>query len=443
MYTSRNDFKIGQTVRIKISGKIRNRRTNHYFSIDGMTGYICRIYQVVPKTRVGVIVKNYENQSSSEGIWWLHQEELELISETTDNATKDKNGIQVSFKDLIPGTRVKFEFNDDSTSHKILNNSIGIIYKNNRSSGIKVHYEDVINSQTGEHIWKIREKHVNNFEVIDQPNNKFAKGDIVYKVMASVKSIRFSKENGYMYYLELLPQIKNNHFTRKWYREDELICKDANPWTRVRDEDLRIQTLLKREKDEEMNDKNLTYENLIYASNIVELTAPKIGKDIQNEEEYKEGEYKMGNLLEEVMFRANQIVKDVLYEKLCALDHKVAEETEAIEKTTNINKILDKHSNALKDELKELNSNRIFDVKVINFCLRSCLTEEEKLSITEITNKYLEEKNILEGKFERVTNSIRLCTTPEQVNEFLNVHGFVDCNGLIISPEKYWENNKK
>lgn len=142
--------------------------------------------------------------------------------------------------------------------------------------------------------------------------------------------------------------------------------------------------------------------------------------------------------LNEIKALAMNIIDEVRYSKLNQISAKRNVEVTEFEKKTEVRALVDKHVNALKEEIDHLmgRENDETDIEP-SFNIYSYLTTEEVVKRGKIFEKASHDYQKTEKQFDNIINSLKLCTTVDQINNFLEKQGFVK-DGLIIEPEK-WE----
>lgn len=146
--------------------------------------------------------------------------------------------------------------------------------------------------------------------------------------------------------------------------------------------------------------------------------------------------------LNEIRELAMDIINKVKYSKLNQVSVKRNVEVTEFEKKTEVRALVDKHVNALKEEIGHLmgRENDETDIEP-SFNIYSYLTTEEVVERGKIFEKASNDYQKTEKQFDNIINSLHLCTTVDQVNNFLEKQGFVK-QGLIVEPEK-WEGNEE
>lgn len=133
---------------------------------------------------------------------------------------------------------------------------------------------------------------------------------------------------------------------------------------------------------------------------------------------------------------------------LIKLDKQRKEEIEAIEKTTEISKLIEKHQDELAKEIRELfKDKRLVECLYVEngvgwyqhpvIKLHSYLTDKESEKIKSVEKKYKQYKDNVEVYFDLLVKSIELCSTEIQIQEFLIRKGFTDTEGMYVSCRKY------
>lgn len=165
--------------------------------------------------------------------------------------------------------------------------------------------------------------------------------------------------------------------------------------------------------------------------------------NLESEEEEMENKE-----LEKIGQHALNIIDGVRNYKIKLAESDYAKKHEEITKNAKVNELIEKHTKNLKNEISELLKREFNDqpgiyfmspnaMRDIKFKIDDYLTDDEKNSTQELLIKLKTQKNKINKQFNNIVQSLHLCTTVEQVQEFLVKQGFVK-NGLIVEPEK-WE----
>lgn len=121
---------------------------------------------------------------------------------------------------------------------------------------------------------------------------------------------------------------------------------------------------------------------------------------------------------------------------------------EEITKDAKINELFEKHSKNLKNEISELlkrecnNSIKAYVIPIFgNWDVKfkvddNFLTENERSSVKELLTEYENKQDQIRKQFDNIIDSLELCTTVDQINEFLDNQRF-RVNGLIVNPEDW------
>lgn len=142
--------------------------------------------------------------------------------------------------------------------------------------------------------------------------------------------------------------------------------------------------------------------------------------------------------LNEIRELAMDIIYTVKHSKLNQVYAKRNVEVAEFEKETEVRALVDKHVNALKKEIDHLmgRENDKNDIEP-SFNIYSYLTTEEVVERSKIFKKASNDYQKTEKQFDNIIKSLKLCTTVDQINNFLEKQGFVK-DGLIVEPKK-WE----
>lgn len=133
---------------------------------------------------------------------------------------------------------------------------------------------------------------------------------------------------------------------------------------------------------------------------------------------------------------------------LIKLDKQRKEEIEAIEKTTEISKLTEKHLDELVKEIRELFKDersvkcQCLEKGTIGYRrpiieVHSYLTDKEHEKAKSVDDTYKRYKDNINVYFNLLTDSINLCNSETQVQEFLMRKGFTDGDGMYVSCKKY------
>lgn len=151
-------------------------------------------------------------------------------------------------------------------------------------------------------------------------------------------------------------------------------------------------------------------------------------------------------LEEKIRQLALSIINKVRDYKLKLAKSNYDQQREEITKNTKINELFEKYSKNLKNEISEL-LEREYDNSIkpyftpwewnIRFqTYDDFLTESEKSRVKELLVECRKKEDQINKQFDNIIASLHLCTTADQINEFLDNQKF-RVNGLIVSPEDW------
>ncbi|MCR1959852.1 hypothetical protein CWE04_11480 [Thomasclavelia cocleata] len=164
----------------------------------------------------------------------------------------------------------------------------------------------------------------------------------------------------------------------------------------------------------------------------------------------KEGEMKNmeNNELKRIRDLALNIIRNVKNYKITSARDEYSKKIEELTKQIEVNKLAKKHAELLQKDIQNLlgrdcsndSSNLLAYsnfLTTVNFLdSDGYLTTDEKNEKQKTVNDFKEERKQIVKKFDNIINSLYLCTTTDQINEFLDNQKF-RVNGLIVSPEDW------
>lgn len=167
-------------------------------------------------------------------------------------------------------------------------------------------------------------------------------------------------------------------------------------------------------------------------------------------EQRKEGEN--GNMENKELNRMGQLALNIINKvrdyKIKSVQDECNKKIEEITKSTEVNKLVEVHTKLLQKDINKLlgrdSNNNDFTsllkysfVGTVNFKITDdYLTEDEKNKKQKVVDDLKNEEKQINDKFDNIVDSLYLCTTVDQINEFLDNQGF-RVNGLIVNPEDW------
>lgn len=167
-------------------------------------------------------------------------------------------------------------------------------------------------------------------------------------------------------------------------------------------------------------------------------------------EQRKEGEN--GNMENKELNRMGQLALNIINKvrdyKIKSVQDECNKKIEETTKSTEVNKLVEAHTKLLQKDINKLlgrdSNNNDFTsllkysfVGTVNFKITDdYLTEDEKNKKQKVVDDLKNEEKQINDKFDNIVDSLYLCTTVDQINEFLDNQGF-RVNGLIVNPEDW------
>lgn len=145
---------------------------------------------------------------------------------------------------------------------------------------------------------------------------------------------------------------------------------------------------------------------------------------------------------------ALNIINKVRDYKIKSVQDECNKKIEEITKSTEVNKLVEAHTKLLQKDINKLlgrdSNNNDFTsllkysfVGTVNFKITDdYLTEDEKNKKQKVVDDLKNEEKQINDKFDNIVDSLYLCTTVDQINEFLDNQGF-RVDGLIVNPENW------
>lgn len=143
---------------------------------------------------------------------------------------------------------------------------------------------------------------------------------------------------------------------------------------------------------------------------------------------------------------ALNIINKVRNYKIETTQDKCNKKIEEVTKSAEVIKVVEMHTEQLNKDVNKL-LGRDNDDNFIGLIIGSMnkikfkvndnyLTEDEKNKKQKMLDDFQNEKKQIHKQFNNIVDSLQLCTTVDQINEFLDNQGF-RVNGLIVSPEDW------
>ena len=152
--------------------------------------------------------------------------------------------------------------------------------------------------------------------------------------------------------------------------------------------------------------------------------------------------------LERIGQLAFNIINKVRDYKIKSVQDECNKKIEEVTKSAEVNKLVEAHTKLLQKDIGKLlsrdsNNNDFTSLltygfaSAVNFKITDdYLTEDEKNKKQKVVDDLKNEEKQINDKFDNIVDSLELCTTVDQINEFLDNQGF-RVSGLIVNPENW------